>query len=89
MFFAVYDLERSCGCFSLLAISGSYLFEFASLLLSLYASIPAFDVFFSSVAAFIERDFISNECELFPVVSLYTIHHFPLPNNSYEFCGCF
>jgi hypothetical protein len=47
----------------------------------MHASIPAFDVFFSSVAAFNERDFISNECELFPVVSLYTIHHFPLPNN--------
>jgi hypothetical protein len=42
-----------------LAISGSYLFEFASFLLLFYASIPAFDVF-SSVSAFIERDFISN-----------------------------
>jgi hypothetical protein len=52
-FFTVNDLERSCGCFSLLVISGSYLFEFASLFLSLYACIyPCFRCFFFQCCGF-------------------------------------
>ena len=79
VFFAVNDLERSCGCFSLLAISGSYLFEFASLLLSLYACIyPCFRCFFFQCCGFYWAWFYFKR--VWAISSCFSLHYSSFPS---------